>query len=341
MRACGGVWVAQASGDADRETADARGRLRVPPDDPRFTLQAGLAHPGGGGGLLLRLLQRGPVAALPHRAHAPAVPAGGLGAVPRGQREVRGRGAGGDRGHRVADGPDPGLSLRAAARAHQARAPRRAHRDLLAHPVAELRGLLDLPVAGRAAAGHAGRRPHRLPHPVLLQQLPGHGGARDRGPHRLGALLGHPGPARDLGEAVPDQRGPGLRGQPARHVAPGPARRASTSTAEFLGVGVERLDYTKGLPERFRALGPLLRALPGVPRAPRVRAARRAQPEHHSALPGARGGGGRGGPGGQRRATRPSAGSRSSTSSATTSTATSGPSTATPTSAWSRRSTTA
>ena len=39
MRACGGIWVAQASGDADRETADARGRLRVPPDDPRYTLR--------------------------------------------------------------------------------------------------------------------------------------------------------------------------------------------------------------------------------------------------------------------------------------------------------------
>ena len=39
MRACGGIWVAQASGDADRETADARGRLRVPPDDPRYTLK--------------------------------------------------------------------------------------------------------------------------------------------------------------------------------------------------------------------------------------------------------------------------------------------------------------
>ncbi len=39
MRACGGVWVAQASGDADRETADSRGRLRVPPDDPRYVLR--------------------------------------------------------------------------------------------------------------------------------------------------------------------------------------------------------------------------------------------------------------------------------------------------------------
>jgi trehalose-6-phosphate synthase len=38
MRACGGVWVAHGSGDADAEVADARGRLPVPPDDPRYTL---------------------------------------------------------------------------------------------------------------------------------------------------------------------------------------------------------------------------------------------------------------------------------------------------------------
>jgi len=39
MRACGGVWVAHGSGDADRETADARGTLRLPPDHPRYTLK--------------------------------------------------------------------------------------------------------------------------------------------------------------------------------------------------------------------------------------------------------------------------------------------------------------
>jgi len=38
MRACGGVWLAQGSGDADAEVADARGRLPVPVDDPRYTL---------------------------------------------------------------------------------------------------------------------------------------------------------------------------------------------------------------------------------------------------------------------------------------------------------------
>jgi trehalose 6-phosphate synthase len=39
LRACGGTWVAQASGDADRETADRSGRLRVPPDAPAYTLR--------------------------------------------------------------------------------------------------------------------------------------------------------------------------------------------------------------------------------------------------------------------------------------------------------------
>jgi trehalose 6-phosphate synthase len=33
-------------------------------------------------------------------------------------------------------------------------------------------------------------------------------------------------------------------------------------TTEFLGVGVERLDYTKGLPERFRAIGRFLERFP-------------------------------------------------------------------------------
>src|SRR5262249_46438575 len=39
MRTCGGVWVAHGSGDADRRAADARGRVRVPPDDPSYLLR--------------------------------------------------------------------------------------------------------------------------------------------------------------------------------------------------------------------------------------------------------------------------------------------------------------
>ncbi len=39
LRACGGVWIAHGAGDADRDNADAGGRLTVPPDDPRYTLR--------------------------------------------------------------------------------------------------------------------------------------------------------------------------------------------------------------------------------------------------------------------------------------------------------------
>jgi alpha,alpha-trehalose-phosphate synthase [UDP-forming] len=39
LRACDGTWVAHGSGDADRETVDSRDQLRVPPDDPRYTLR--------------------------------------------------------------------------------------------------------------------------------------------------------------------------------------------------------------------------------------------------------------------------------------------------------------
>lgn len=39
LQACGGVWVAHGSGDADRQMADANGRLAVPPDNPTYTLR--------------------------------------------------------------------------------------------------------------------------------------------------------------------------------------------------------------------------------------------------------------------------------------------------------------
>jgi alpha,alpha-trehalose-phosphate synthase [UDP-forming] len=39
LRACDGTWVAHGSGDADLETVDAHDRLLVPPDDPRYTLR--------------------------------------------------------------------------------------------------------------------------------------------------------------------------------------------------------------------------------------------------------------------------------------------------------------
>jgi trehalose 6-phosphate synthase len=39
LNACDGTWIAHGSGDADAEMVDTRNRLRVPPDDPRYTLR--------------------------------------------------------------------------------------------------------------------------------------------------------------------------------------------------------------------------------------------------------------------------------------------------------------
>ncbi len=39
LRSSDGTWIAQATGDADLETADERGRLRVPPDHPQYRLR--------------------------------------------------------------------------------------------------------------------------------------------------------------------------------------------------------------------------------------------------------------------------------------------------------------
>ena len=39
MRTCGGIWVAHGSGNADRRMVDAKNHLRVPPGDPSYTLR--------------------------------------------------------------------------------------------------------------------------------------------------------------------------------------------------------------------------------------------------------------------------------------------------------------
>jgi trehalose 6-phosphate synthase len=39
MRACSGTWIAHGSGNADRETVDAADKIRVPPDNPSYQLR--------------------------------------------------------------------------------------------------------------------------------------------------------------------------------------------------------------------------------------------------------------------------------------------------------------
>ncbi len=39
MKACGGLWLAHGSGTGDRETVDEHNKILVPPDDPKYTLK--------------------------------------------------------------------------------------------------------------------------------------------------------------------------------------------------------------------------------------------------------------------------------------------------------------
>ncbi len=39
LNACGGLWIASGTGDADKETVDENSKLMVPPDEPRYTLK--------------------------------------------------------------------------------------------------------------------------------------------------------------------------------------------------------------------------------------------------------------------------------------------------------------
>jgi trehalose 6-phosphate synthase len=39
LKACGGLWIASGTGDADRETVDENDKVQVPPEEPRYTLK--------------------------------------------------------------------------------------------------------------------------------------------------------------------------------------------------------------------------------------------------------------------------------------------------------------
>jgi trehalose 6-phosphate synthase len=59
LRACEGTWIAQATGEADRETADEDGRLLVPPDHPSYTLRRIWVSPEEEAGFYLSVANQG------------------------------------------------------------------------------------------------------------------------------------------------------------------------------------------------------------------------------------------------------------------------------------------
>ena len=170
LRACDGTWIAQGTGDADRETVD---ELRPPARsagssaihaaprlaDAREEEQVSTSvSPTKASGRSATLRTRARFSAPEDWEH---------------YREVNRKFA--ERCWRRSPpkqnpgGAGAGLSLRAAAAHDQGAAAGRARGDLLAHSVAQSGGLRHLPVAARVAGRAAGRRPDRLPHSGALQ----------------------------------------------------------------------------------------------------------------------------------------------------------------------------
>jgi len=82
LRACDGVWVAHGSGSEDALNVDKFDRLRVPPDDPRYTLRRVWLSKEEEAGYYDGFANEGPVAALSHCAHPAHLSRFGLGMVP-------------------------------------------------------------------------------------------------------------------------------------------------------------------------------------------------------------------------------------------------------------------
>src|SRR5260370_4662896 len=95
------------------------------------------------------------LAAVPHRAYAADLPAGGLAAVSENQSPLRRRRFAGDGRHGITDSSRAGLSFRAASADGQGSAPRRACGDFLAHSLAECGSFWHLPLAARTCGRFA------------------------------------------------------------------------------------------------------------------------------------------------------------------------------------------
>ena len=145
---------------------------------------------------------------------------------------------------------------------HQGDAPRRARRALLAHPVAELRGVRHLPLAGRRSSTACSAPTSSASTPSSTATT---SWRRWTGPSRRRIDWEHFSVARGqhvtLREAVPHQRGP-PSSSTSRPPRAGPrSSRSSASTSSSSAWAWSASTTRRGCPERFARDPALLRAL--------------------------------------------------------------------------------
>src|SRR6266481_5523644 len=221
-----------------------------------------LAERAGRAGLLLWFRQRRPVAAVPRRARQAGVPGEGLAGLPRGQPALRRRsGRGG--AQRRPGGAGAGLSLCTASRDDPHSPAARDDSELLAHPVAESRILRHLSLAARDRSGHA--RQHHLGFHTrfhcknFIETVDRYLEARIEHEHSTICFQEQD----TLVESYPISiEWPGAASAsawpPVEQCRRQVIERLGLAPDQMLAVGVDRLDYTKGILERMHAVERLL-----------------------------------------------------------------------------------
>ena len=277
MRERGGVWIAHGAGAADRAVVDAGDKVRVPPEPAVLRAAAAVARTRAVLRVLRRLRQRGPVAAVPSGRRAAAVPHRGLGGLPGRQRAVRRGDRRGADGGRYA-GVHPGLSPGARRGARCARAGRR--RGPRSSGTFHGR----TPIGCASARGGARLLAGLLANDFLAFQLERdrrnfvcRGRGRAAGRRRLGGAADRFDGRASTVVVGADRRRlrphPGVGADPALGQRTARLRQALRSArAGLIGLGVDRLDYTKGIPERLDALDRVFDAAARSARATDVRA---------------------------------------------------------------------
>jgi len=260
LRACNGTWIANGSGSADREVVDYVRSAPRPTRSPELHAAPGMAQRRRRQRLLRRFFERGSLAAVPYRAHAPDLPARRLAAVPKNQPPLRRRCFAGNGGRGIADSFRAGLSLsrcfREWSRKH---GPTRAwrffgtFRGRIRKPLASARGNASLSMGCWAPTSLASRSNRTANN--FLETVDRAVEALTEWDRFAVNRQGHVTRVRPypISVAFPENSH-GVDQSP----SPGAERAALCAEmsieASLLGVGVDRVDYTKGILERFRGL---------------------------------------------------------------------------------------
>ena len=268
MRERGGVWIAHGAGPADRLVVDAADKVHGAAREPVVRASSPVARGADVLRLLRRLRQRGSVAAVPRGRRAPEVPQRGLGGVPGHQRAVR-------RGH--ARGDRIVRRRRCSSRTTTWRSSRRRCGPCVPSARTALFWHIPWPYPDRLRICPWRRElvAGLLANDLLAFQL-----ERDRrnflmaAEEELGAEVEFESSRVRFGGRTStvvvgaDRRGlrphSGFAADPALPQEQQRLRELLGLRAEIIGLGVDRLDYTKGIPERLDALDALMTQRPDL-----------------------------------------------------------------------------